>query len=63
VYGEPLWVPGDLLVPAAPTVEALAYVKQLRRLMDQLRPAPAARHSSPATFFHKALRDATHVFL
>jgi len=22
VYGEPLWVPGDLLVPAAPKVKA-----------------------------------------
>jgi hypothetical protein len=63
VYGEPLRVPGELLVPAAPTVEAPTFVQQLRRLMDQLRPAPAARHSSQATFVHKDLRDATHVFL
>ena len=31
--------------------------------MDQLRPTPAARQLSPATFVHKDLRDSTHVFL
>ena len=63
VYGEPLWVPGELLVPAAPKVEASTIIQQLRRHMDQLRPTPAARHASPATFIHKDLRDSTHVFL
>jgi cleavage and polyadenylation specificity factor subunit 1 len=63
VYGEPLRVPGELLVPAAPKIEASGFIQQLRRQMDQLRPTPAARHSSPATFVHKDLRDSTHVFL
>jgi hypothetical protein len=31
--------------------------------MDQLRPTPAARHVSPATFVEKDLRDSTHIFL
>jgi hypothetical protein len=31
--------------------------------MSQLRPVPAARHSSHATFIHRDLKDATHVFL
>jgi hypothetical protein len=63
VYGEPLRVPGEFLIPAAPKVEASAFIQQLHRLMDQLRPTPAARHASPATFIHKDLRDSTHVFL
>jgi hypothetical protein len=63
VYGEPLWVPGELLVPAAPKVEASTIIQQLRRHMDQLRPTPAARHASPATFIHRDLQDSTHVFL
>ena len=63
VYGEPLRVPGELLVPAAPRFEASTFIEQLRRHMDQLRPTPAARHASPATFIHKDLRDSTHVFL
>jgi hypothetical protein len=63
VYGEPLRVPGELLVPAAPKVKTSGFIQQLRRQMDQLQPTPAARHSSPATFVHKNLRDLTHVFL
>jgi len=63
VYGEPLRVPGELPVPAAPKVEASGFIQQLRRHIEQLRPTPAARHSSPSTFVHKDLRDSTHVFL
>jgi len=63
VYGEPLWVPGELLVPAAPRFEASTFIQQLRCHMDQLQPTPTARHASPATFIHKDLRDSTHVFL
>ena len=63
VYGESLRVPGELLVPAIPKVEASTFIQQLRRHMDQLRPTPAARHASPATFIHKDLRDSTHVIL
>ena len=63
VYGEHLRVPGELLVPAAPKMEASTFIQQLRRLVDQLRPTPAARHASPAKFVHKYLRHSTHVFL
>jgi cleavage and polyadenylation specificity factor subunit 1 len=63
VYGEPLRVPGEFLVPATPKVEASIFIQQLRRHMDQLRPTPAALHASPATFIHKDLLDSTHVFL
>jgi hypothetical protein len=63
VYGEPLRVPSELLVPTAPKVEASVFMQQLRRHMDQLRPTPGAHHASPATFVHKDLRDSTHVFL
>ena len=58
-YGEPLRVPGELLVPAAPKVEASTLIQQLRRHMDQLRPTPAARHASPVTFIHKYLCGGT----
>jgi hypothetical protein len=61
-YGEPLRVPGEL-VSAAPKVEASIFIQQLCCHIDQVRPTPAARHSSPATFIHKDLRDSTHVFL
>jgi hypothetical protein len=60
VYGEPLRIPGDLLTPAADPAEPAHLVTQQ---MARLRPVPAARHTSPATFVHKDLRDCTHVFL
>jgi len=63
VYGKPLRIPGEVLVPADPKVEASTFIQQLRRRMDQGRPTPAALHASPATFIHKDLRDSTHVFL
>jgi hypothetical protein len=63
VYGEPLWAPGELLVPSDPTIEQSAFIQQLRRRMDQLRPTPTARHSYPATFINRDLKDSTHVFL
>jgi cleavage and polyadenylation specificity factor subunit 1 len=63
VYGEPLRIPGELLVPTTKQVETVPFIQQLRRRMDQLRPIPAARHSTPAPFVHRNLQDSTHVFL
>jgi cleavage and polyadenylation specificity factor subunit 1 len=63
VYGEPLRIPGELLTPAANPVDPAHFITQLRRHMARLRPVPAARHASPATFVHNDLRDCTHVFL
>ena len=63
VYGEPLRIPGDVLIPAAPKVEPSIFIQQLRPNMNKLRPTPATRHASPATFIHKNLQDSTHVFL
>jgi len=57
VYGSPLRIPGEPLVPAAPKVKSSDFMQQLRLLMDQLRPTTAARYSSPATIVHKDLRD------
>jgi cleavage and polyadenylation specificity factor subunit 1 len=63
VYGEPLRMPGELLTPAADPVDPAHLITQLRQYMARLRPVPAARHASTATFVHKDLRDCTHVFL
>jgi transposase InsO family protein len=48
VYGQPLRGPGELLVPAAPKVEASTIIQQLCRHIDQLRPTPQhAMHFIP----------------
>jgi hypothetical protein len=63
VYGEPLRIPGELLVQTTPQVDPSTFTQQLRRRMVQLRPTPASRHATQATFVHKNLQDSTHVFL
>jgi cleavage and polyadenylation specificity factor subunit 1 len=63
VYGEPLRIPGELLTSTTDQVEPAHLITQLHQHMTRLRPVPAARHASPATFVHKDLHNCTHVFL
>jgi hypothetical protein len=55
--------PCELLAPAALKVKPSVFIQQLHHCMDQLQPTPEGRHSSPATFIHRGLKDSTHVFL
>lgn len=41
--------------------ETALCIQQLRRRLDPLRPTPATRHSSPATFIHRDLKYSTHI--
>jgi cleavage and polyadenylation specificity factor subunit 1 len=63
VYGEPLRIPGELLAASPSPGDPSELITQLRHHCKQLRPVPAARHTSPAVFVHKDLADSTHVFL
>jgi cleavage and polyadenylation specificity factor subunit 1 len=63
VCGEPLRIPGKLLTPAANPVDPTRLTSELRQHMSRLRPTPAARHASPATFVYGDLEKCTHVFL
>lgn len=64
VYGEPLRLPGELLVPSPSQQHASEdFVSQLRSIMANLRPVPASHHTRPSSFVFRDLADATHVFL
>jgi hypothetical protein len=63
VSGEPLRILGELLTPTADLVDPALLVTELCRHMARLRPNPAARHASPATFMHSNMDRCTHVFL
>lgn len=66
LYGEPLRLPGELLVPPTSTerpTDLADYVSQLRDKMAHFRPAPASRHGRQAIFVFKDLAAATHAFL
>jgi hypothetical protein len=60
---EPLRIPGKLLTPTADPVDPAHLITELRQHMARLRPVPAIRHASPATFVHSELEKCTHVFL
>ena len=63
MYGEPLTSPGELLTPAIDPANTAHLVTEFRQHMASLRPVPAARQSSPATFVYSDLEKCTHVFL
>lgn len=64
VYGEPLRLPGELVVPVNKnSPESSEFVAQLRTKMAAIRAVPASRHTNPASFIHKDLATASHVFL
>jgi hypothetical protein len=63
VYGEPLTIPSELLTSSANPVDSELLITELRQYMARLRPVPADRHASPATFVHSALEECTNVFL
>jgi hypothetical protein len=63
VYGKPLRIPGELLTPSADPVDPAHLITELHQHMAHLKPVPAARHTSPATFVHSDLEMCIHVFL
>ena len=63
VYGETLRIPGEFLTASPTARDQFEVITELRRHFEQIRPVPAARHASPATFIYKDLADSTHVFL
>jgi hypothetical protein len=63
LYGEKLRIPGEFLSASPTARDQFEVITELRRHFEQLRPVPAARHVSPATFIYKDLADTTHVFL
>jgi hypothetical protein len=52
VSSEPLRIHGELLTPTADPADPAHLITELRHHMARLRPIPATRHASPATFVH-----------
>ena len=66
VYGEPLRLPADLLVPppqSEPTLDLTTLLDRIRSHAARVRPVPASRHCTPGTFIFKDLAAARFVFL
>lgn len=66
LYGEPLRLPGELLVSSLPSEryqDPADFVVQLRQKMATVRPLPATRHCEKSSFIFKDLATASYVFL
>jgi hypothetical protein len=55
--------PCELLAPTANPVDPVHLITEPHQHMARLRPVPAARHTTPATFVHHDLQKCTHVFV
>lgn len=65
VYGEPLRLPGELVVATtkAPTSDVTELLGRLQQHFGKVRPIPASRHAKPGVFIHRELANCTHVLL
>jgi hypothetical protein len=63
VYGEPVRIPGELVVAVPQDIDSSIFIQQLRSNINKLRSTPASRHATPGTFIHNDLSTCTHVFL
>ncbi|CAK1592461.1 unnamed protein product [Parnassius mnemosyne] len=65
VYGEPLHLPGEMIVPSSVSQvsDPFDFVSRLRIMMSDLRPVPASQHCKRKVFLFKDLSTTSHVFL
>ncbi|GBO30384.1 Retrovirus-related Pol polyprotein from transposon 17.6 [Araneus ventricosus] len=63
VYGSTLKLPADFFETPSLNVEPHQFLKNLRNVMDQLKPVSTASHDSQKVFVHPALGTCTHVFV
>ncbi|XP_055918953.1 uncharacterized protein LOC129950995 [Eupeodes corollae] len=63
VYGTSLRLPADLLAPTIVNQSQCEFVKDLRRMMRQIKPQQTAWHTEQQPFVHQDLKSSTHVFV
>ncbi|XP_058810350.1 uncharacterized protein LOC131675398 [Phymastichus coffea] len=64
VYGEPLRLPGEFLTTSNhKNSDQVTFTDELRRHMQQLRPADITRHGTVKTFIFKDLATSKNVFI
>ncbi|GBM94130.1 Transposon Tf2-6 polyprotein [Araneus ventricosus] len=63
VYGSTLKLPAEFFETPSLNVEPHEFLKNLRNVMDQLKPVSTASHDRQKVFVHPALGTCTHVFV
>ncbi|XP_058803956.1 uncharacterized protein LOC131671503 [Phymastichus coffea] len=62
VFGRTLRLPGDFFTSSSPPADPTTFIGQLRTIIRDLAPVPAADHSVHRPFTFKDLRTCSHVF-
>lgn len=62
VYGETIRLPGEFFHPSE-TEDTNGLLHTLRETMRRMKPQPVKQHGQQATFVHKKLEEASHVFV
>ncbi|GFR10188.1 transposon Ty3-I Gag-Pol polyprotein [Trichonephila clavata] len=63
VYGSTLRLPAEFFETPSLNVDPHEFLKNLRAVMDQLKPVATASHGSKKVFVHPALKTCSHVFV
>lgn len=63
MYGTTLRIPGEFFEDVDHPVTPELFVQELREKMRSIRARPTAHHVKKTLFIHKALEQATHVFV
>lgn len=64
VYGEPLRLPGEFFAPPTPgSTDLTDFTTRLRKIVEKIRPTPAAHHNKNKIFIFKDLASCKYVFL
>ena len=62
-YGTSLRLPGEFFIDITPTNQPRIFLENLRSIMREVRPTPAAHHIKRRTFLYESLLNCTHVFI
>lgn len=63
LYGTTIKLPGEFFDAPKNDHPTTEFTKELRRVMEEIRPVPASNHSNNKVFVQKNLETCTHVFV
>uniref|UniRef100_A0A0K8UV92 RNA-directed DNA polymerase n=1 Tax=Bactrocera latifrons TaxID=174628 RepID=A0A0K8UV92_BACLA len=63
VYGTPLRLPSDFFIEQRGPANESETVRELRRIMQDIRPVDTAWHTTKTPFVHSGLKTCEHVFI
>lgn len=63
LYGQTISLPGDFIEKSSDLAVQHDFIRDLRSIMNEIRPVSTSNHATDRTFIQKDLAHCTHVFL